>query len=94
MKLEALRKFLEFNEQEFRRQWSIRGVGMGMPQDAVHHAHCYHRWLCEPVVQQMVKVIEAAKLVDETQNETRLRVGPFRTLNKKLRALDGMVPRE
>lgn len=43
----------EFNEREYRRQWAIRGVGMGMPEDATHHARCYHHWFVTKAVREL-----------------------------------------
>lgn len=34
----------EFDEEAFRREWYIRGIGMAMPRDAMHGARCYHHW--------------------------------------------------
>lgn len=46
-----------FDEQAFRTEWAVRGVGMGLPEAALHGARCYHTWFVErrPRLDQLTK---------------------------------------
>lgn len=50
----------EFNESEFKRQWSVRGVGMGMHHGELHGARCYHEWIVKPKIDELEAKLKIA----------------------------------
>lgn len=46
---------MSVSNEEFRRQWSIRGVGMAIDSNYEHILNCFRHWFLTPAIEELKK---------------------------------------